>query len=248
MKKYSYLLVIHTWYQLLDLIRQPMYIITTLIFPGMFFWFFGVPNAKNADAAAMLVGSFSSFAILGVVLFQFSISIAQEKTTPWSHFMQTLPLPSSLFLLPKVLNAFFIAALSVTAVILIGVFCTPLNWRELPWIQFATALLMGAIPFVLLGACLGYGVSSKSIVPVANLFYLPLSFAGGLWLPPTALPKAVQDISQVLPTRFFGEIVWSVLLETNIEKKYLFGLTCYGIAFLLVSAIVFKRNQEQEFH
>ncbi|UYL07852.1 ABC transporter permease [Bdellovibrio sp. SKB1291214] len=247
MVNYLRLLRIHIYTQLLEHFRQPMYVVSTLIFPAMFFWFFGVPNAKTSDAALLLVGSFSCFAVLGVVLFQFSIGIAQEKNTPWSNYLSVLPLPDSLRLIPRILNSFFIAGLSVLAVTAVALISTPLNYSDISGWSFMAALALGAIPFALFGAGLGYAANSKSIVPLANLVYLPLSFAGGLWMPPQALPASIQEISKYLPTRFFGEFVWASLLKTPLNSENIWGLTAYTAVFLIFAIFYFKKYQAQEF-
>ncbi|ASD63938.1 ABC transporter permease [Bdellovibrio bacteriovorus] len=247
MKRHLKLTLLHTYYQFLELIRQPMYLLSTLVFPAMFFWFFGVPNAQTEAAAAMLTGSFACFGVLGVVLFQFAIGIAQEKGTAWSHYLHILPLPHVLTFLPRVLNALFVSLLSILTVILVAVITTPLKWPEIPWLHFFITLMLSSIPFALLGACLGYSASGKSVVPLANLVYLPLSFAGGLWMPPQALPKVVQEISQYLPTRFMGEVVWAALLKQDTNSKYVWGLAIYAVLFFAGSLLLFRKTQEQEF-
>nr|BFD62778.1 ABC transporter permease [Bdellovibrio sp. HM001] len=248
MKRNLKLTLLHTYYQFKELTRQPMYLISTLVFPAMFFWFFGVPNAQNESAAAMLTGSFACFGVLGVVLFQLAIGIAQEKGTPWSHYLHILPLPKIFTFLPKVLNALVVSLLSIAAVVAVAILTTPLNWQELPWANFLASLLLGSIPFGLLGACLGYAASAKSVVPLANLVYLPLSFAGGLWMPPQALPDVVQKISAYLPTRLLGEVVWASLLKQDVQSKHTWGLMIYSVLFLAASLYVFRKAQEQEFH
>jgi ABC-2 type transporter. len=247
MKRYLKLLRTHTYYQLIELLRQPMYVLSTLVFPAMFFWFFGVPNATTLSAAKLLTASFSCFAILGVVLFQFAIGIAQDKGTPWSHYLRILPLPGSLSLLPRVLNSLLMSFAAVACVVLVSLATTVLTVGEIPWVGFIMPLLCGAVVFSLLGSALGYASSGKAVIPAANLIYLPLSFAGGLWLPPSALPKAVQTISEYLPTRFFGELVWAGILNQEIKASHSVGLAVYGVIFLITTWVLFKKFQGQEF-
>lgn len=248
MKNYLKLLSIHTYYQLVELLRQPTYVLTTLLFPAMFFWFFGVPNAKDSASASVLVGSFCCFGVLGVVLFQFAIGIAQEKGTPWAHHLRLLPLHGSLLILPRVINALILSLLAVIAVVLVGSLTTPFEWEQTSWPLGLTALLAGALPFALLGATVGYAADARSVVPIANLIYLPLSFAGGLWLPPQALPDLIQKISIYLPSRLFGEIVWAVFSKQPIQGSDLWGLLSYTSIFAISAVILFKRCQEQEYH
>ena len=68
--------------------------------------------------------------------------------------------------------------------------------------------MLGALPFALLGIALGYWASPRGALPVANILYLVLAFAGGLWTTPAHLPGAVASVSPLVPTRQFGNVLW----------------------------------------
>lgn len=241
------LLWVHTYYITLELLRQPMYLISTLIFPSMFFWFFAVPNATDETRALMLTGSFAGFAILGVMLFQFGVAIAQEKETPWASYLRVLPVPGWLPLASRVISGLFFAIFAVLGVIATAELTTPLVFEVDVFQKFFGVLLLGSIPFGLLGLVIGLWCKPATALPVGNLVYLPLSFAGGLWVPPNALPDAVQKISEYLPTRMFGELIWNSLLSTPLEARYPWGLFGYGLGALLLGAFLYQRREEQTF-
>lgn len=237
----------HTYFTTLEMLRQPMYVVSTVIFPAMFFWFFGVPNATDKARALLMMGSFASFGVLGVLLFQFAVEIAQEKNTSWSAYLRVLPVATWVPLTSRILSGLFFAALSVIGVIFVAHLSTPLAWSDVPAFEFFTTLFLGAIPFGLIGMTVGLSCKPSSAVPVANLIYLPLSFAGGLWMPPEALPKVIQGISKYLPTRHYGECVWASLLGKNVETEYLYGLIAYAIVFLFTSIYLYKTREDQIF-
>ena len=237
------LLFWHSYFLSLDLARQPMYIVSTVLFPSMFFWFFGVPNAQEVGSANLLTGSFSAYAVLGVVLFQFGVGIAQERASPWADTLRTLPLPPHIGIFARVLSGFFFSLLAVGGVLLTAHFSTPADLSLVRILSLAAVLLLGAVPFALMGITLGFTVSAQSALPVANLVYLPLSFAGGLWMPPNALPKVVQDISPYLPTRMYGEVVWNMMLSREFEAKPAFGLFAYGLIFLAATLVLYRRER-----
>ena len=59
-------------------------------------------------------------------------------------------------------------------------------------------MLLGvAVPFVLLGLAIGYALSAKAALAVVQVMLFPLAFAGGLFLPPEAVPRWLDAISQV---------------------------------------------------
>lgn len=237
------LLLWHSYYLTIELLRQPMYVVSTILFPAMFFWFFGVPNATDQTTARLLTGSFAAYGVLGVVLFQFGVGIAQERASPWSDTLRTLPLPCWIGIASRILSGFFFALLAVVGVLVTAALATPVGLSfELVSI-LSLALLLGAIPFALMGISIGLTVNGQSALPVANLIYLPLSFAGGLWLPPHALPKFVQDISPYLPTRMFGEVVWMVMLDEAFKQRQSFGLFVYALLFFMLSLLLFRRER-----
>lgn len=230
-----------------EALRQPMYILTSLLFPAMFFWFFGVPNAKDEAGALLLLGSFSTFAILGVVLFQLAVHTSMDKASPWLQYVRTLPVTTLEFMLAKIGASFVLSLLAAGAVVLVAISETPLKTEALPWLPFVTALLLGGVPFAFMALTLGFLIKGKAILPAANMVYLPLSFAGGLWLPPSALPTAIQKISEYLPTRMYGEIVWAVLFKKTLPSASVKGLLIYTFVFLLSFLLATESGRQKCF-
>jgi ABC-2 type transport system permease protein len=235
------------YFLLIEFLRQPAYLVTTILFPSMFFWFFGLPNATSPEAAQMLMASFSAYGVLGVVLFQVCASFAQDRASGWSRYQRTLPVSPSLLLWARLS-----AAMLLSVVVVIGVLITAHAFAdpEVPqsrWLSFLFAVFVGGVPFSALGLFLALASSPKAALPIANLVYLPLSFAGGLWMPPNALPKIVQDISLYLPTRFYGEWVWAAILGQEVAAKYIWGLLFYFILFFSAAIFLYRRDEGRRF-
>ena len=241
------LLLLHTYYQTLENLRQPMYLISTFVFPSLFFWFFGIPNAPDERGLALLTASFSAFAVLSVVLFQFGIAVAADRETSWYSYLRVLPGPRGVQLASRVLSGIVFAAGGVGGVLLTARFVGELNFAEYYWGPFLLTLTLGAIPFAFLGVGLGLLVSAKTATPVMNLTYLLLSFAGGLWMPPNILPKMVQTVSDYLPSRFYGELLWATLLHDDLQPRHYYGLTLYGGFLLLLLVTLIRREEEHSF-
>lgn len=241
------LLLTHIRYACTEMIRTPVWLLTTLIFPSMFFWFFGVPNADTADKARLLMGSFSAYAVLGVVLFQFGVSISEERSRPWYDYLRALPAKPWVHILAKLITGLIFAGLSVGLVIATSFAFTPITLSTQIALQFFGALFVFAVPFGLLGICIGLLCNPKSALPVANLIHLPMSFAGGLWVPPNALPKVVQDISPYLPTRLYGEIVWKTLFQEALPTGSLTGLALYCFVFFAIVIWAWRKQEVSRF-
>jgi ABC-2 type transport system permease protein len=69
----------------------------------------------------------------------------------------------------------------------------------------------GCIPFASLGLLLGLIMAPNAAPGVINLFYLPLSFCGGLWMPIEMLPQWLQHVAHVLPSYYFSRLALHAL-------------------------------------
>lgn len=234
-------------FAIVELLRQPTYVVTTLIFPSMFYWFFGVPNAADPDSARMLMGSFAAFAVLGVVLFQLTVAVAQDRAGHWSLYLRSLPVPSSIFLAAQILASFVLALAAVGLVILTAIVCTDPQMSTFMYFEFIFWVMVCGFPFASLGLVLGSLTNPKSSVPVANMIYLPLSFAGGLWIPPNALSAGVQTISEYLPTRFYGEVIWAFVNGQALQDRWLWGLVAYSVVFFAAAIFLHRRDLGERF-
>lgn len=219
----------HVRLRLLQILKDPGYVLSTLIFPALFFLIFALPNADTEPKARVLLGSFSVFAILGVCLFQFGVEHAQEVRSGWFSRVKTLPVPKVILFVSLAFNALICAILSALVVFLVVNASTEANFTILNWLKLVCAILLGATPFALLAASISMWVTQWSALPVFNLIYILSSFAGGLWIPPNALPSKIELASRYLPTRHLGEIAWKISLSEPVETKYIIYLAIFAV-------------------
>lgn len=231
----------------LDLLRQPAYVIPTFVFPAAFYWFFGIPEAVNEGIANTLIGSFSAFAVFGVVFLQFGVGIAEERHSAWSLYLRSLPLNPAVFLSARFLCALIFSVLAAGVVILVGCFESPVNLSLTDWSRFLFSLLAGSLPFAFMGMTLGYLTGPKSSLPLANLIYLPLSFVGGLWKPPQLIPESLHDISKILPSRHYGEVIWAACLSKEWQAENWLWLGGFTFVFAVTTWLVYRRDQSLRF-
>jgi ABC-2 type transport system permease protein len=230
------------WWQML---REPAYVASTLIFPSLFFLIFALPNADTNEKAKVLMGSFAGFAVLGVCVFQFGVHFAQEMRSGWFAYLKTMPAPPLTTWLALTVNSLLFAALAAWIVFLTVKLTTVADVSVQKWLLITVLLVVGAIPFALFSAAVAHWTTAQSALPIFNLIYILGSFAGGLWMPPEALPKAVEKVSVFLPSRHLGEILWKAVLDQKIELKYVAYLFLFGVVSVLVLALshrLFSQN------
>lgn len=227
----------HLKIRFVQLFKEPGYVLSTMVFPALFFLIFALPNADTKERANFLLGSFSVFAVLGVCFFQFGVYYAQELRSGWQQFLSTLPAAPGCFFLSQWISAVVCATLSSLVVYITILLSTDATTGVLKWLTMVGVLILGAIPFALFSAAVARWVTPTSALPTFNLLYILSSFAGGLWLPPNALPIKVEKLSRMLPTRHFGEIVWQLSLDQAIDWKYALYLTLFMLLALGLLAL-----------
>ncbi|MBV8068128.1 MAG: ABC transporter permease [Candidatus Eremiobacteraeota bacterium] len=231
----------------LDLIRWPGYVVPTVVFPAMFYVLFDLPFARRsvpiADATAL---AFIVFAIAGVTFYQFGVGIAQERGRPWERYIRTLPAPASVRFAARIGVALAFGIMTASLVALTARAFTPIDLSISQWLRVFVYCLAGGVPFVLIGISLGYWVSARAAVPIATALNLLLAYAGGLWMPPSDLPRFVAAISPYLPTREFAELLWSVA-GSGETLRPLFGLAAYAALFGIAATVGYRRDERKRY-
>jgi ABC-2 type transport system permease protein len=231
--------------EVLELLRYPSFSIPTLLFPALLFLFFGVPS-EEADET-ILMASYAAFGVLAVALFQFGVGIASERASPWQVYLRTLPVSARVRFAARLLAAAAFSLASAGAVVAVALALTSAALGAAQWVRFGLALALGTIPFGLLGLAIGYWLTPKGALPVANLLFLGLAFLGGLWTGPEHLPDAVSSFSRLLPTRQWGEIVWAPVVREPWEWWPWLGLSAYAAVFGLLAAWGYRRDEGQQY-
>lgn len=227
------------------LLRTPMFWAPVVLFPTMLYSFFGLPPSLQAPQYAnVLLASWSAFAVIGVSFFQFGISIAQTRESKWEDYARTLPIGAGPRLVGQAVSAFVFTAVALALMWSLATVAgaTSLNAFQFAKL-FAVLIVGGAAPFVMLGAALGYLMPPRGAVPIANLIYLPLSYCGGLWMPPALLPDWVARISPFTPTRHVGELAWASVMNEPLPLHSISVMALYAGAGALVALVMWRRDE-----
>ncbi len=235
----------HARVQVVELVRFPGFSVATLAFPALMFALFGLPRAGVHPE--FLLASYAAFAVLGVGFFQFGVSGAIERGTPWQAWLRTLAAPPVVRIAARVLAALTFALASVAVVVAVALATTSASLSATAWLRLALALLAGSVPFVVLGLAIAYWTSPKSALPVANILYMLLAYAGGLWTGPGDLPHTVRAISPYTPTRQWGDVLWPAVAGAPWRASHWLLLGAYAAAFGALAAWGFARDELRRF-
>jgi len=247
------MLLAQTWTELRIRWRIPAFSVTIVALPVLFFTFFGLPYAKQTlpdgtSLGAYLVASFAAYSVGSVMVFGFGIGVAIERGQKVDLLMRATPLPPLIAILAKVLNALFYALLSLVILIVYAVVVGGIRQDLTVWLDMIARLLAGSVPFIALGFSIGYLCGPNVAPAVANLVYLPLSFASGLFMPLSQLPGFVRGIAPYLPAYHYGQLGWSAV-GANTERLpvSLAWLAGYTVLFLAIAIRAYRNEESRKF-
>lgn len=243
----------HARAELLMRWRVPAFSLTSLALPVVFFTFFGLPvvhvvRADGINVGAFLVASFGAYAVGSVMVYSFGIGVAVERGMKVDLLMRVTPVPAGVYLLAKVLAALVFSLLSLIVLIAYGIAVGGVTLPPLVWAGMVARLLAGSVPFIGLGFAIGYIAGPHSAPALANLIYLPLAFASGLFVPPGQLPRFVQSFAPYLPTYHYGQLVWgSLRASTEPLAVSLAWLAGYSVLFFAVALRAYRSDEAKKF-
>ena len=239
------LALVYARIQIVELLRFPGFSIATLAFPPLLFALFGLPRAD--EHPELLLASYAAFAVLGVGFYQFGVSMAIERATPWAAFLRTLPASSTARLAGRALAALAFAAAAAGGIVVVALAATTATLAAGEWLRLGAALLFGGLPFVALGVAIAYWTSPKSALPTANILYVLLAFVGGLWTGPNDLPGSIAAISPYTPTRQWGDILWAAVEGRPWRVASWLVLAGYLALFTAVAMSGYRRDEGRRF-
>ena len=237
----------HVRMRLLTLLRTPAYVAGTLAMPSVILVFLGVGLGDTTPEANAIMASFTVFAVMGVAFFQFGVGIAEGRSSPWSTFERILPAPVAVRLAGAVIPAVVFAVTAAGLVILVAYVLMPVALGAAAWLRLGLVLVAASVPFSLMGIAIGYWVTFRAALPVANIVYLGLAFGGGLFLSPRLFPDLLETVSQFLVTRHVAELAWRAVAEAPWAPRSWFWIAGYTVAAGLLAGWGYRRDEGERY-
>ena len=229
--------------QFLTVARTPGFTIPTLVFPLMFYVFFGVVMGFSPVAPTFLLATYGVFGLIGPSLFGFGVGFATERDSGALLLKQTTPMPVGAYLLARVGTAFLFGMAIVLGLFLLGACAAEVTLYRWQWFALAGVVLSSVIPFCALGLAIGAWVKAQSAVAIVNLVYLPMAFLSGLWIPIALLPSFVQDVAVFFPAYHQSQLALKVVAldEGGSAAVHVLMVGIFTVVFLIVAAAGFRR-------
>jgi len=226
-------------------LRNPGFLLPTLLFPSVFYVMFGIflAHANSADAPRYLLASYGTFGVMAPGLFGFGVSLALERDTGLLTLKRALPMPPGAYLLGKMCMALLVAAIVSVILLCLAIFVAGVQLPAWRIGGFFLLEVLGVLPFAALGLLVGTLVKGQGAPGVINLIYLPMAFLSGLWFPLPVMPAFLQAIAPLWPAYHLNQLALStVSLGQGGEALHVVVLAGYTAAFVAVAARRLRRH------
>lgn len=236
-------------FEFLKLLRVPMYSFSVLAFPVLFYVLFGAIYGGNEtqgiQVARYMVATFSAAGVLSAAMFGFGVGVATERGQGWMRLKRVSPMPPLAYFAAKMVMALIFASMAVVALTLVAMLTGLVRFELLDWLRMYGVAMLGVFPFAALGLAVGYLFGPNSAPMVLNLFYTPLAFASGLWMPIEVLPPIIQKVAVYLPTYHYAQLVVSTTGATALgaASTHLLVLAGTTVVFLALAAWAYFRDE-----
>lgn len=196
--------------ELRGILREPTALMFSILMPvgffALFVSMFGDESLGPVPGGTRMLATFGTFGVLAVTLLNPGIGVAADREIGWLRAKRVSAVPVGITLTAKVIAAQpyavgVLAAMTLAAWLTGTLEASP---GELAWI--AAVLLLGGLPFALIGMAVGFRASSSATAAILNAVLMPSAVVSGLWMPLEILPGFFADLARFLPPYHLAQL------------------------------------------
>jgi ABC-2 type transport system permease protein len=218
------------------LLRNRRTVIITIVFPVLFFLIFGLNKAYALDDIGH--GNVAAFVMISLALYGAVFAatsggalVSIERAQGWSRQLRLTPLAPAAYIAMKVITALILGAGSIAVVYIAGALTHKASMPVYLWVVTALCVWVGSLLFAAFGLFMGYLLPTENVMQLMSLMLTLLSFAGGLFIPLSQFPQAVQDIAKFTPLYGLNQLCHAPLLGGSVPWTWPVNVLVWLIIF-----------------
>jgi ABC-2 type transport system permease protein len=226
------------------LLRNRRTILLSVVMPLVLFFLF-----QSGKRAPRLLGpEYAATTMIGIAVYGAMIAatsggamVSVERALGWSRQLRLTPLRPAAYIAIKLIVAMLLGLLSVAVVFVAGA-VDGVQLAGSTW--FLTALLawVTALVFAAFGLFMGYLLPSENVMQIIGPILAVFAFFGGLFVPLSVLPSAIQDVGPYMPTYGVAEIARYPLLGGSFDVGWVLNLVLWTAVFAVGAMVLFRRD------
>lgn len=240
------ILVVELRDELLAIVREPTALFFSIAMPVGFFailsslW--GAETSGSTVVGTTMIATFGTFGVLGVTLFSPGAGIADDRQRGWLRMKRVSATPVPLTLVAKCLATVPYALGVLVAMTLVSAALGNLDVGAASWLRLVGVLVVGGVPFGLIGITVGLLASPNATVAILQAILIPSVIASGLMFPLEMLPDVVQRIAPALPPYHLAQLGMAQI-EGGGATTHVLVLAATTVGAALLASVAYRRTR-----
>jgi ABC-2 type transport system permease protein len=230
-------------YEILRTFRNRRFLLFSLGFPLILFVVVGGANRHaSLDGIAFPLYYMTGMTAWGTMIAVVSSGgrIAAERQAGWTRQMRITPLPARTYFSSKVASGYLMAGLSIVVLYAVGI-GLGVRLSAGQWLTMTGLLLVGLIPFAILGIMLGHLLTSDSIGPAMGGITAVLALLGGAW-GPLATKGMLLNVAKALPSYWLVQAGKTAVGGHGWPAEAWIVVALWTVACCLLAVRVYRRD------
>jgi len=230
-------------------LRNRKFMFFSVLYPAVLFLIstVGADKAKKLGDTglgyvAYYMVAMAAFGAMTSVLMGNAERIAREREKGWVRQLRLTALPGRGYVTAKIASAATVSLPSILIVLVLGATVKDVRLDAWQWVAITFSTWAGSLVFAALGVSIGYVATADAARPISMISYFALAGLGGLWVPFSNFPHAMQRIADYLPGRPYAAISQSLVFGDAPHARDVAVLVCYLLLFSGAAAWLYRKD------
>ena len=203
-----------------------------LLFSGLY------QGQMPPQAQALMLISMTISSVISFNIFVLPFNINEDKGNNWLTYLQHSPVSMVQYFIAKAVRLMLYYLLAMGIIFTLGITVRGIELSLGQWLTIVAVIIVGMVPFALMGILTSYLPGEQAISLVSNVLYMFLALIGGLWIPMMLFPKWLQSIGKGLPSYHLMQIVQHAIYDNSLEWQSVGVLGLYSVGLIAAIAVV----------
>lgn len=229
----------YTRFEVLRTLRNARFLVLTMLMPAVLFLFF---DQTRTGFGAYLMVAMAGFSMISATISANCVTLPAERASGWQRQLRITPLSGAGWVTARIAQATVAVLPGLAVVALCGALLGHVELGLGQWLSFGLLVLAASVPFSFLGLLLGQLLDAQAAQPVQGLLTMLLSFGGGLFIPLSTFPSALQAVAGTLPTHLFFQGGQDLMTNRSPAPGDVAGLAAWAVGLAILALLVWSRQ------
>jgi len=199
-------------------------------------------TSQGLTVAVLLMVSMAVWSGMGSAMFATGPQLAKERQNGWMRQLRVSPISAPRWFAAKLSQGLLLIIPGFVLLILLGFGYGHVHLAASRVTVLAAVLLLGMIPFCVLGLVIGLVFDGQTAQVAQMLIMLVLAFLGGIFIPYSNLPHVMQEIGKALPSYHLVQLGWNGVAGRPLGMAHVLALTAWAAGLAVI--VIWRWRQE----